>query len=56
MLNLYVKWKTFVSDESGATIVEYGVALIVVLAAAAGGIQLLGNDVAAQFNSAEGLM
>lgn len=56
MLNLYVKLKTLTTDESGATIVEYGVALIVVLAAAAGGIAAVGGDVAGQFTAADGLM
>lgn len=43
-------------DESGATIVEYGVALTVVVAITAGTLTALGADVALQFSSAEGMM
>lgn len=43
-------------DERGATIVEYGVALTVVVAVGAGVLGFLGADVAGQFFAAEGMM
>lgn len=43
-------------DESGATIVEYGVALTVVVAITAATLTALGADVAGQFLAAEGMM
>ena len=43
-------------DESGATIVEYGVALTIVTAIAVATLTAIGADVAAQFTAADGLM
>ena len=43
-------------DESGATIVEYGVALTVVTAITVATLSALGADVAGQFTRAEGLI
>ncbi|MBU3261950.1 Flp family type IVb pilin [Roseovarius sp. PS-C2] len=36
-------WKNFVKDESGAAIVEYGLALLVVASITVGAFQYLGN-------------
>ncbi|WP_217352026.1 Flp family type IVb pilin [Ruegeria sp. HKCCA6837] len=53
MLKLYVMMKTMARDESGATIVEYGVALTIVTAIAVGTLSALGADVSGQFTAAE---
>ena len=55
-------WKLFEimnrlrNDERGATIVEYGVALIIVGALATGVLATIAADVNASFTTAEGLM
>ncbi|RLK02850.1 Flp family type IVb pilin [Ruegeria conchae] len=56
MLKLYVKMKTMARDESGATIVEYGVALTIVTAIAVATLTALGADVNGQFTNAETLI
>jgi Flp pilus assembly pilin Flp len=56
MLKFYVMMKTLARDERGATIVEYGVALIIVGALATGVLATLAGDVNTQFSTAEGLM
>ncbi|WP_172676996.1 Flp family type IVb pilin [Aestuariivita boseongensis] len=56
MLKLFVKLQSMARDESGATIVEYGVALTIVTAIAVATLTNIGSDVAAQFTSADALM
>ncbi len=56
MLKLYVMMKTMARDESGATIVEYGVALTIVTAIAVATLTALGADVNGQFTNAETLI
>lgn len=43
-------------DERGATIVEYGVALMIVITVAVGTLTAIGADVTGQFTTADGLM
>ncbi|WP_319546034.1 hypothetical protein [Ruegeria conchae] len=56
MLKLYVKMKTMARDESGATIVEYGVALTIVAALGTGVLVAVSGDVLGQFTAADNLM
>lgn len=44
--------KNFVRDESGAALVEYGVALLVVILVGTAGLIGISNDTSAQFTDA----
>lgn len=56
MLKFYVMMKSLAQDERGATIVEYGVALVIVTAITVGTLTTLGADVNGQFTAADGLI
>lgn len=55
-------WKLFMlidrlnRDERGATIVEYGVALLIIVTVGTGALVTLAGDVNTQFGLAEGLL
>lgn len=46
--------KLFWKDEDGAALVEYGVALLVVIVAGAGGLVLIADDTEALFTAGAG--
>jgi pilus assembly protein Flp/PilA len=48
------KIRNFFKDESGATMVEYGLLVTLIAIAAIAGIILLGNNLLAMFNSVAG--
>jgi Flp pilus assembly pilin Flp len=48
--------KKFLLNESGAALVEYGVALLVVILVGVGGLVILAEGTGAQFSDAAGAM
>jgi pilus assembly protein Flp/PilA len=49
---MFLKLKNFLKDESGASMVEYGIALLVVAALGVGVMQQIGETTADNVNSA----
>jgi pilus assembly protein Flp/PilA len=54
MAGLHSIFKTFLRDESGASMVEYGLMVALVAAACVTAVTLLGNAVSTQFTSVSG--
>ncbi len=51
MNRLTALWNRFRNEESGATMVEYGLIVALVAVVAIGAVSLLGTDVSAEFKS-----
>ena len=51
MTQLKSFWNRFRNEESGATMVEYGLIVALVAVAAIAGVTLVGGDVLAEFNT-----
>ena len=51
MTQIKTLWNRFRNEESGATMVEYGLIVALVAVAAIAGVTLVGGDVLAEFNS-----
>jgi len=51
MTQLKALWNRFRNEESGATMVEYGLIVALVAVAAIAGVTLVGGDVLAEFNT-----